>query len=1253
MNISDILEKIAQVFFAIKPGFSSVYSIWGTILSVLFFYKTIYTLIGVFCTRKFEPAKKYHKYGIVIAARNEQNVIANLLDSIGKQDYPQEYIKVFVVADNCSPDDKTAEIARSKGAAVYERFDDDPEHKTKGYALKFLFEQIEKDYGTQSFEGFFVFDADNLLKSDYISRMNYAFDSGEKIITSFRNSKNFGENWISSTYALHWMRSSRQSHRARSALRLATNIQGTGFLFASEIVKNGWNYTSLTEDRALTADAVVQGYQITYNDAAEFYDEQPTKIKIAMRQRIRWAKGHILAFVESGGKLFKNIFTYKGKNTLDTIRQRFASYDIFFLVLPRPLFSLAKKIIKAIVFIIGYTLSPHFWIWTAVYFIGILEYKVKSWVKYMMIAAYIFVFEHKRINKMSFAKKAWFTFTWPLFDIIGRISTYIALFAKVTWKPIPHDSKVTIEDIAATRVHTTPKILKRAGSDAAVRIVCHCAFAAISIAYSFFMLNINTNIFYIFVAVNVLLTMLHIICELSENTPKVYNNILVLLTYVWNITLCCEVLGNGAISYVFSAKLFLNMMLYASPYVLIFAISNSIKVSAIISSAFWFLTSSANYFLVEMRGRPLFLSDIFSVGTALNVADQYKFDITAFYALTLLYIVVMIAYFGFIEKYSEEKRYKTKWYVRYPICIPTLIVICLLMSSSTFLKSAGVAPYFWSHKVNGFPLNFVVDLKYSSMDEPKGYEIEKLEKLYKDNSSNKYYIDEADNTTRPNVIVIMNESFSDLRVIGDFDTNQDITPFLDSLYNDKNVISGYTYVSVFGGGTADSEYEFLTGDNMFMYSQGSIPYQTNFKGVTEIPSIVQTFDTLDYKTIAAHPYLSSGWNRPNVYSAMGFDVKQFIEDYESPEYFRNYITDKCDFDNIIYQYENKEENTPLFVFNVTMQNHGGYTTSYRNFEQKIQLRNMDKEYPHAEQYLSLLHETDIAVKGLIEYFENVDEPTIICFFGDHQVQIEDEFYEHLYGKSLNDLSEEEELLKYVTRFFIWANYDIEKPADYKQLTALEERIFENMKEPLDDEFMGSDAADSDANSSDICDSDVTDSDNKDEIGDEDKNDNHNSNDVSDSSFVGSDSVGSDIAGSDAVGSDSVTDENVYVTQKKVDSPQVITNLSDLSGILFEACGLPQSPYQKFIRTVREKYPVITSFGVIDSDGVFKTFEDETTKSDEILSQYKYAIYNRVFDKENTIKDLFCLYYYNVAMSSDTYQTHIFGSDKNVTIAYTK
>jgi len=292
MNLYDITVFLKDFF-----------SVLATVSLCLYFFVPIYSIIGFFVTKKFPEAKHNHKYAIMIAARNEEAVIGNLIDSINSQDYPSELVTVFVVADNCT--DSTAQIARDHGAVCYERFDS--EHRTKGYALEFLVENIARDYGIESFEAYFIFDADNLLKKDYLSRMNEAFDSGEKIVTSYRNTKNFGSGWIAASYGIHWLRTIRYEHRGRAALGLATRIQGTGFMFASEIIKGGWHYVSFTEDRALAADAVVNGYRISYCDRAEFYDEQPTSLRIALRQRIRWGKGHLQAFVESGPKLLTHV----------------------------------------------------------------------------------------------------------------------------------------------------------------------------------------------------------------------------------------------------------------------------------------------------------------------------------------------------------------------------------------------------------------------------------------------------------------------------------------------------------------------------------------------------------------------------------------------------------------------------------------------------------------------------------------------------------------------------------------------------------------------------------------------------------------------------------------------------------------------------------------------------------------------------------------------------------------------------------
>ena len=228
----------------------------------------------------------------------------------------------------------------------------------------------------------------------------------------------------------------------------------------------------------------------------------------------------------------------------------------------------------------------------------------------------------------------------------------------------------------------------------------------------------------------------------------------------------------------------------------------------------------------------------------------------------------------------------------------------------------------------------------------------------------------------------MNEAFSDPAILGDFETNEDYMPFVHSLMESETAetISGNLNVSVLGGNTANTEFEFLTGNTMAFLPQGSVAYQQYVHG--ELPTIVSHLRDYGYKTIAMHPYNSTGWERNTVYPDFGFEESFFIRDFNNPEKIRKYVSDLACYEKIIEEFHNKPENTPLFVFNVTMQNHSSYTEDFDNFTPDITVNNTNSKA--LNNYLSLMKISDEAIKKLICYFSEQDEDTIIVFFGDHQ-----------------------------------------------------------------------------------------------------------------------------------------------------------------------------------------------------------------------------------------------------------------------------
>jgi phosphoglycerol transferase MdoB-like AlkP superfamily enzyme len=264
----------------------------------------------------------------------------------------------------------------------------------------------------------------------------------------------------------------------------------------------------------------------------------------------------------------------------------------------------------------------------------------------------------------------------------------------------------------------------------------------------------------------------------------------------------------------------------------------------------------------------------------------------------------------------------------------------------------------------------------------------------------------------------MDEAFSDLAVLGDVGADTDYMPFLHSLWQGApNTITGYAQTSVCGGNTADSEFEFLTGDTMAFLPTGSIPYQQYIK--EETPSLASYLASLGYATYAQHPYQAAGWDRERVYPLLGFENLSFLPDYTNASYVRKYVSDASDMQYLIDTFEQKEPGKPAFIFNVTMQNHGGYTDSYPTLESGV---STSHDSPVLSQYLSLMKLTDQALEDLIDYFSQVDEKTVIVFFGDHQPS-------STVARVITGTTDSEDVARYQVPYLVWANYEIEGQTD--------------------------------------------------------------------------------------------------------------------------------------------------------------------------------------------------------------------------------
>lgn len=404
-----------------------------------YFYQFVYILVTWRRGEvKLPEAKKNHRYAFFIAAHNEESVIANLVRSIKAQDYPSELIDTFVVADACT--DNTAEEARRAGAIVYER--NDLARKGKSWVLDYGFARVLEEYPGK-YEAFFVFDADNLLSPTYVTEMNKVFDQGYLVATSYRNSKNFDSSWISSAYALWFLREAKFLNNSRMLCGTGCAISGSGWMVSSRIIQgmNGWDFHTLTEDIQFSTFCAANGIRIAYAPA-EFYDEQPIDLKSSWTQRMRWTKGFYQVFFSYVGDLFHGV----GK-------KRFGSYDMLMTIAPGNILTLVSAFVNTVYLVIG-GLS-HGFLATQNELsmaVGSLMMTFGSmYVTFFVLAVITTISERKHIICRKERRWRIITnlFTFPLFMMTYIPICIAALFKKVEWVPTKHDIAVNFDDVMA------------------------------------------------------------------------------------------------------------------------------------------------------------------------------------------------------------------------------------------------------------------------------------------------------------------------------------------------------------------------------------------------------------------------------------------------------------------------------------------------------------------------------------------------------------------------------------------------------------------------------------------------------------------------------------------------------------------------------------------------------------------------------------------------------------------------------------
>ena len=503
-----------------------------------------------------------------------------------------------------------------------------------------------------------------------------------------------------------------------------------------------------------------------------------------------------------------------------------------------------------------------------------------------------------------------------------------------------------------------------------------------------------------------------------RDNPGKWGSRVVLLLGPWACLWMVEILNqNDVFQDLYAWQVLMNLIWYYILFAVCRLILGRNRRAAALAVSLAFFIGLVNHYVLRFRGRILFPADVAAWRTAANVADGFDYSMDWYMVQAG---VLLVAYLFLVWACPAQKKRARLGLWKGGALWAVIGVYCYVFFCTGALPALGIFTQQWVTQRNGFLLNFTVALRYSSVEKPEGYSEETVLKLMEAYPSVE---GDADAVRPVNIVAVMNESFADFSVFDTFEASEDPTPFLHSLK--ENTVKGWMYSPVTGGGTATVEFEYLTGFTSLFQPPHTVAYQLYVE--EGMPSLAALAGAQGYETTAFHPYKSSGWNRVLAYQYLSFDHQLYQEDVENPWYIRHYISDLSDYDTI---FDVTQAQDTTFLFNVTMQNHSGYAQGWNNLERTIDLpAELTRTDSSAEQYFALARESDNALRELITYYSNVDEPTLVVFFGDHQPPLKNAFYEVLYGKKLSERTTEEVMQQYAVPFFIWANYDIEEQED--------------------------------------------------------------------------------------------------------------------------------------------------------------------------------------------------------------------------------